>query len=796
MKIATTQPSLIGQIQFFDNYIPVLHDGDYTIEVTQRLKGDGTASGGFAVDKTFTATQEFTVTGPRFTLDPADIHREFPPPGHRGQFVGVLPHVTLTKRALPWERRAFANADVPWLALLVLSEDEILDPVIGTAVDAPDAPNPQRASTILLEELTDPPASPVVVVPDVTFDPYEKAATSLCSVIDIAPATFRAVVPSQAELIYLAHGRKVNIEEKSTSVTVEAAGTRIEDATQWFSVLVAGRFPEAPKPSAGTVTATRSIAHLVSLEGLATYVPETPGGTATDFPPSATRVRLVSLASWTFDSLPVGSQSFEALMDGLVPDDQSKRDELFLRLPVPDLPGSPTPEQTYARDALAAGYTPRTYATRQGERTFAWYRGPFVPTLPERFAADRRRFSVSGEAVVYDAGKGLFDMSYASAFEIGRLAALHSGVHVATLRSWRDKGRRLLDLLQHRLGSTALQSLFATEAGELTAEDALQHALLTDGFIDYLATEFVDTVVPALNRDHGATPQGVGDIRPANELSANAAQSLAQALTDPDLAGFLQRLDHAELDPILTFLANLSLLRGVPFDYLVPDARMLPSESVRFFYIDRNWLDALTDGALGIGLQTGIERGFQTAMSRVVADGTLRLTHAVRDRLLGIDTPSPDDDGTLPLAGMLIRSAVVSGWPGLEVQAEDAAGKPIGLLRLDHVGPQTLICLFAGIPAKVSVTEPQEGLHFGVESDNKVYLRHLDGPDVGHLLDPPQWITAQVNADRRLDVTKAAADLKAQLKPGDPFGPADFAVQMVDVPQRFTYAMPPAGGNP
>ena len=113
------------------------------------------------------------------------------------------------------------------------------------------------------------------------------------------------------------------------------------------------------------------------------------------------------------------------------------------------------------------------------------------------------------------------------------------------------------------------------------------------------------------------------------------------------------------------------------------------------------------------GCRPGSNGGFRPRCRASFADGTLRLTHAVRDRLLGIDTPSPDDDGTLPLAGMLIRSAVVSGWPGLEVQAEDAAGKPIGLLRLDHVGPQTLICLFAGIPAKVSVTEPQEGLHFG-----------------------------------------------------------------------------------
>ncbi len=44
---------------------------------------------------------------------------------------------------------------------------------------------------------------------------------------------------------------------------------------------------------------------------------------------------------------------------------------------------------------------------------------------------------------------------------------------------------------------------------------------------------------------------------------------------------------------VVRFLARLRLLEGVPFNYLVPDATMLPLESIRFFYVDRNWLDAL-----------------------------------------------------------------------------------------------------------------------------------------------------------------------------------------------------------
>src|SRR6266700_7898445 len=50
-----------------------------------------------------------------------------------------------------------------------------------------------------------------------------------------------------------------------------------------------------------------------------------------------------------------------------------------------------------------------------------------------------------------------------------------------------------------------------------------------------------------------------------------------------------------------SFLAHLRLLVGVPFQYLIPDAAMLPDESIRFFYLDRSWTDRLVDGVLAVG---------------------------------------------------------------------------------------------------------------------------------------------------------------------------------------------------
>src|SRR6476620_8800187 len=68
-------------------------------------------------------------------------------------------------------------------------------------------------------------------------------------------------------------------------------------------------------------------------------------------------------------------------------------------------------------------------------------------------------------------------------------------------------------------------------------------------------------------------------------------------------------------DDVSSWLNDLQALIGVPFSYLVPDSRMLPAESIRFFAVDPNWITALIDGALSIGA---------TSAPRAAAVRTLR----------------------------------------------------------------------------------------------------------------------------------------------------------------------------
>jgi hypothetical protein len=194
------------------------------------------------------------------------------------------------------------------------------------------------------------------------------------------------------------------------------------------------------------------------------------------------------------------------------------------------------------------------------------------------------------------------------------------------------------------------------------------------------------------------------------------------------------------------WLGRLRLLYGVPFAYLVPDERLLPVESVRFFYIDRNWTDRLVDGALSVGKISTRDYAHHHAVNDIVRCQTDDEERCVRARLRpSDDLPSERAEG-IDLTGMLIRSRVVSGWPGLEVRAyrgeKAIEADKLPLLRMERPAPDILLCLWSGIPKLVDVEEPREGILFGVDlrpqgrsedcpSGFELKLRYIHGPNAG-----------------------------------------------------------------
>ncbi len=176
-------------------------------------------------------------------------------------------------------------------------------------------------------------------------------------------------------------------------------------------------------------------------------------------------------------------------------------------------------------------------------------------------------------------------------------------------------------------------------------------------------------------------------------------------------------------DELRDWLVRLRLLHDVPFAYFVADTQLLPEESIRWFYVDRRWTDALVQGALSVGTAN--------------TDDRLQLTERypeIRDALDVAERNVRRRDGSArlvgeagPISGFILRSRAVSGWPGLHVRAFSKAPVEgddfdfpddhplrIRLLRLERLAPAVLLCLFDGIPKEVHIQEPRQGVQFGV----------------------------------------------------------------------------------
>ncbi|MEZ4444532.1 MAG: hypothetical protein R3B72_35990 [Polyangiaceae bacterium] len=209
-----------------------------------------------------------------------------------------------------------------------------------------------------------------------------------------------------------------------------------------------------------------------------------------------------------------------------------------------------------------------------------------------------------------------------------------------------------------------------------------------------------------------------------------------------------------------SFLAHLRLLVGVPFHYLVPDARLLPEGAVRFFYLDRSFTDRLVDGALAVGKIGSREIAHTQSHAGGVQRNADDSETLVRDlqRRRTRDFVATKHDAGRPrseagtITGLLLRSGLVSGWPHMEVRAL-RNGEQLTTLRMERLSPSVLIVLFDGVPDRVELEEPHHGVQFGVDgtpSAYRAFLRRPNGEQVRVGNDPVEVPVPQRVGGRRV----------------------------------------------
>lgn len=308
-------------------------------------------------------------------------------------------------------------------------------------------------------------------------------------------------------------------------------------------------------------------------------------------------------------------------------------------------------------------------------------------------------------------------------------------------------------------------------------------------------------------------------IQSSAALKERLLRPIQLATTEPE----------SEMPPYMElFLSHLRLLVGVPFDYLVADDRLLPDESIRFFYLDRSWTDRLVDGAIAVGKigtrEQAHHQGHAPAVNQQL-DLTERVVRTIQRGLQSFtDAKAVNDQNTAPadtVTGFLLRSSAVSGWPQMDVRAykTDVAepfdpadpkvqAQQLTTLRLELLSPALMIALFQGVPQLVILEEPHHGVQFGVHLDNstyKVYVRD----STGHQIPIPPATTpvnyydialpVRATNSRVVHVTELRRQLniaRGTIPTAVPItGSASFAIAVLDPPwrQRFEGTVDEAG---
>lgn len=660
-----------------------------TINITQTIDPKDPADKPLVLN----SKQEFTVVAPQFILPPGDIHSVYPPQGSAAA-AAILPHMVFNDPHLPWERWVIDPAKekeptrnkTPWLALMAFTADEILldaTELTGAArIFASDVQqNPTLSITQTIGDLTAiRPENAKNCVPQGT-DPATTADFVFMTpqvynsyFVTDPPETGVAAPQTQPDLNsyrLTAHSRAIN------TAGMANAGTQDDGL---YSVVVSRRCGvwDNKKP-------VPIFVHLVSLDEVEKLAPWPMDGTK--------HVALCSLYSWTYQCLPPSSVDIhDALKElGSTADMLGPPATLYNEWKAD---GDKIKQLLGQR--LQDGFSLCRYLVQNGEETSAFYRGPLTPTAvdwPLTKFPDQSTFpgqsTYSTDLQILDSTLGIMDVTYSAAWQLGRALGLADQVFFAALGRLRtaiqsvalDKAKKSILGDAHRTGEQVASNLMASFQKLRTITSS-------------------HTIDPKKRWRRTRAPQTDLSLWAPEMQTAFAAtvkDTVADFASSPDGGYYneLNRSTNADYAVVLKWILDRKFLFGIPADYLIPDPAYLPVESLRFFQVDQNWIDALVDGALSL------------ANHADQAEDPVRL--AIKDAIKGfINTTDPalGYKPQIPTYGFLLRSNIVNQFPDLHVDMPFTSKNTLKapLLRHENIDQGVMLVLVDRLPGDPELT--------------------------------------------------------------------------------------------
>lgn len=742
------------KVAFVERHEPLLKDGEYTIKVTQDVSMLGQSTNGVPGDLSANLSKTIYVAGERYSIESKNIFRQYPPPNKTGDYSNVLPHIELTRSTLPWERTSGGDADNPWMFLFVYDDDDIAKGFVKK-------PAPIALDLLFKIETSSNKINPGKRIP-LDTEPGDEASKGVLATKEVQAIQLNldwlnnnsifpredelqlmtsvrenyvdgATTPTSEHAICMANRlpkkgvrsyacllslegrlRPVNEHKSNTLETGSEYGyeqqgvndglTSFVCLAEWsFTCVDSQSYQVNKKTTAIFDKQAKSNSSLKSLPGLSSIETQIDGFKKTLFTTKTTFVN--ALQASLGSSYPSGTPGQEALISCFkIPDHTF---EWYLQNLSSASFGSdtllvPTGVSSYQLDQLdtineylSDGALPFPHHLDNGGQTISWYQGPLKPNDQQSTEQLGQPILASDQLLRYDSTLKMLDVSYAAAWELGRMMTLKNKSVSMDLYSWKR-----------------------------------QHSMLA-------------------NRATSRVQQVIG------------SQEENKALIKEETA-------------ILDWVTQLTRLKGIPFNYLVPNEEMLPNESIRFFSLDTLWINCLLDGALSIGRVSNAD------------------AHNDYNQL-GIFQPSGD------YCGFILRSEMVSGWPNFEVsaKAKGTAGDtlydmtPVTQTKL---GPNIVLLLFEGGTQihSADIHLKPEALHFGFDvsyaGDTATYSKEArfkfpetSGTPFQPVSNPKVVpIVWQSKTNRVVDMSTLCSNIYSQSGSTEAFSSAQFAMEMIE----------------
>lgn len=351
-----------------DYYLPLLEAGDYTVNFKQTINSP---------DESYSVTKKFRVGLNTKILQDEAVFNVHPAPNELGDFSKELPYIVFNDPSYPWIKSISNdeenNQPIPWLALIIVSEDEIVEEKDVKHTQLKDESEKDKNVFFKYEEND--------------FSPCH--ATDNIHLITISKKTFKSIMPEKDERRWLVHGKQVEL-----SYTEDV----IAKKNGYFSVAIANRFPPPSKDPNKNI---KNSVHLV-----AAYLYDNNDILKKNNEDATKFVKMISLYHWNIYS------------EYVDPNKTTKPDKSFSTL-----------TQNIAAGTVNEEHALREHFFRNGTKTYSWYYSPIRSLNYKRVSSNE--VTLNGEdrhtadgRLIYNTNYGIFDISYSAAFNLGRLVTL------------------------------------------------------------------------------------------------------------------------------------------------------------------------------------------------------------------------------------------------------------------------------------------------------------------------------------------------------------------------------------